>query len=108
MFYPHGVGYVHKLVVVCASIVYSAITTRWDIECCTVFYGGLLGYESAINSTGSFDACAVRFLFTLLSIRSVFTLLDPLLSSSYCMVFVLQHYSCCVCVLFFALEKCLL
>ena len=26
---------------------------------CTVLYGGLLGYETV--STGSFDACAVRY-----------------------------------------------
>ena len=30
---------------------------------CTVLYGGLLGYETV--STGSFDACAVRYYFTL-------------------------------------------
>ena len=31
---------------------------------CTVLYGGLLGYETV--STGSFDACAVSYSFTLL------------------------------------------
>lgn len=99
MHYPHGVGYVHTLVVVCVRIVCSAITTRWDVGCCTVFYGGLLGLRNR-EYRRSFDACAVIFLFTLLSIHSVFSLLDPLLSSSDCMVFVLQHYSSCVRVVF--------
>ena len=31
---------------------------------CTVLYGGLLGSETV--STGGFDACAVRYEFTLL------------------------------------------
>ena len=49
------------------------------LGCCTVLYGGLPGYETV--STGSFGACAE------ILIQSVFALPEPLLSTSYCILF---------------------
>ena len=51
---------------------------------CTVLYGGLLGSETV--STGSFDTCA-EILF-----QSVFTLPEPLLGASYCMILLQRRH----------------